>query len=119
MGEKAQEALKLRFDRRLMLEFHGARITSDAGLLAYRDLDGVLGLTKAAPTHLRDTRAGKNVQHPVVPLLRQSVYSRLADSEEPNDADAARSWTQIAPEGWGRRFTGVQRRECPLLIQMD
>jgi hypothetical protein len=31
MGEKTQEALKLQFDRRLRLEFQGARITSDAG----------------------------------------------------------------------------------------
>ena len=35
MGEKTWEALKLRFDKRLRLEFHGARITSDAGLLAW------------------------------------------------------------------------------------
>jgi len=32
MGEKTQNALKLHFDRRLRLEFHGTRITLDAGL---------------------------------------------------------------------------------------
>ncbi len=32
MGEKTRETLKLQFDKRLRLEFHGARITSDAGL---------------------------------------------------------------------------------------
>ena len=32
LGEKTREALKLRFDKRLRLEFHGAKITSDAGL---------------------------------------------------------------------------------------
>ncbi len=78
MGEKTREASKLQFDRRLRLEFHGARITSDAGLLACRGMDEALGLTETAPTYLRETRGGRNVQHELVPLLRQSVYSRLA-----------------------------------------
>ena len=89
MGEKAREALKLQFDKRLRLEFHGARITSDAGLLACRELDGALGLTRrrrVALTYLRETRGGRNVQHELVPLLRQSVYSRLAGYEDTNDA---------------------------------
>ncbi len=33
MGEKAKEALRVQFDKRLRLEFQGARITSDGGLL--------------------------------------------------------------------------------------
>lgn len=86
MGEDAQDALKLQFDRRLRLEFHGARVTSDAGLLACRELDGALGLTEVAPIYLRETRGGRNVQHELVPLLRQSVYSRLAGYEDTNDA---------------------------------
>ena len=86
MGEKTRETLKLQFDKRLRLEFHGARITSDAGLLACRELDGVLGLAEMAPTYLQETRGGRNVQHELVPLLRQSVYSRLAGYEDTNDA---------------------------------
>jgi len=86
MGEKAQEALKLQFNRRLRLEFHGSKITSDAGLLACRELDGALGLTEIAPIYLRETRGGRNVQHELVPLLRQSVYSRLAGYEDTSDA---------------------------------
>jgi len=86
MGEKTKEVLKLQFDKRLRLEFHGARITSDAGLLACRELDEVLELTEMAPVYLQETRGGRNVQHELVPLLRQSVYSRLAGYEDTNDA---------------------------------
>ena len=72
MGEAKKWALKVRFDRRLRLEFHGSRITSDAGLLACRELDDALGLTVRAPAHLQEIRHGRNVQHELVPLLRHS-----------------------------------------------
>jgi len=46
-----------------------------------------LGLTEKEPNYLRDSRGGRNVQHELVPLLRQSVYSRLAGYEDTNDAE--------------------------------
>jgi hypothetical protein len=69
------------------LEFQGAKVTSDAGLLAVRELDEALGLTELARVMLADTRTGRNVQHDQVALLRQAVYSRLAGYEDTNDAE--------------------------------
>ena len=87
MGENIRNPVKLQFDRRVHLEFHGATITSDAGLLAARELDEALGLTEMARDYLKESRTGRNVQHELVPLLRQSVYSRLAGYEDTNDAE--------------------------------
>lgn len=84
MGENIRTPVKLQFDRRVHLEFHGATITSDAGLLAARELDEALGLTDRATAWLQESRGGRNVQHRLVALLRQAVYSRLAGYEDTN-----------------------------------
>jgi hypothetical protein len=59
-GESNGEALRLDFDRRLMLQFRGSVVTSDAGLLAYRELDDALGLSRVAGEMLADARTGAN-----------------------------------------------------------
>src|ERR1700736_6728082 len=86
-GEADGGALRLDFDRRVMLQFRGSVITSDGGLLAYRELDDVLALTTSGGERLAEARTGKNRRHLLVGLLRQSVFGRLADYEDVNDAD--------------------------------
>jgi len=86
-GESENQPLRLPFDSRLKLDFHGSRVTSDAGLLAYRELDDALGLTDLVGGELVDPRTGKNGQHAMTGLFRQSVFGRLAGYEDVNDAD--------------------------------
>jgi hypothetical protein len=89
-GESNGETFRLDFDRRLMLQFRGSVVTSDAGLLAYRELDDALGLSTMAGETLADARTGKNGRHALVGMLRQSVFGRLAGYEDVNDAERLR-----------------------------
>jgi len=50
-----------------------------------------LELTALAEEFLSDTRYGRNIQHKLPELLRQSVYSRLAGYEDVNDAEKLRN----------------------------
>ena len=86
-GETELGDIRVGFDRRLKLEFHGSHITSDAGLLPFRDLDDALGLTEIAATALSDIRTGKNGRHSLIAQFRQSLFGRVAGYEDVNDAD--------------------------------
>jgi hypothetical protein len=86
-GEAEGTGLRVAFDRRLKLEFLGATVTSDAGLLAFRELDDALGLTALAGDLLVDPRTGKNGRHTLLAQFRQAVFGRLAGYEDVNDAD--------------------------------
>jgi hypothetical protein len=106
-GEAKVPPLRVAFDRRLKLEFHGARITSDGGLLAYRELDDALGLTALAAAALSDGRRGRNTRHQLLGLVRQAVYGRLAGYEDLNDA------TRLAHDPAMRALVGRKGMDRP------
>ena len=60
MADAKNADLRVSFDSRLKLKFLGSQVTTDAGLLAYRELDETLGLTEMDPDVLEDSRVGSN-----------------------------------------------------------
>ena len=82
MGEGQKEPLRVDLDGSLKLEFQGAKVTSEAGLLAYRELDETFGLTAVAAAMFEEWRTGSNTQHSVTALRGQSAFSRLAGYED-------------------------------------
>jgi hypothetical protein len=112
-GETKAAALRLDFDHRLRLRFHGSVITSEGGLLAYRELDDVLALTASGGERLAEARTGRNRRHLLVGLLRQSVFGRLAGYEDVNDAerlchDPAMRWVVGGGAPMGRAASASQ-----------
>ena len=87
MGEARKDALRVGFDRAIKLEFHGSRVSSEAGIFPYRDLDDAARLSESVAADLFDFRTGNNIRHSMTALLGQSVYSRLAGYEDANDAE--------------------------------
>ena len=66
MGDREKASLRLQFNPQIWLELHGATITSDAGLLAFRELDDALDLTPIASDYLQESRTGRNIRHHLV-----------------------------------------------------
>ena len=79
--------IRLGFDSRVRLEFHGSKIGSDGGPLPFRELDETPGLHDIAGGPHGDTRTVHNRLHSVVGLLRRSVFGRSAGYDDVNDAD--------------------------------
>src|SRR6185503_18014193 len=115
-GEASDAALRVTFDPRLKLEFHGSKVTSDAGLLPFRDLDDALGLMDLAGEALADTKTGQNSRHTLIAQLRQSVLGRLAGYEDVNDAVCTHTHTawlpRTAPAHGGQKGPAVQMGEA-------
>ncbi len=84
MGEARRDALRVGFDGAIKLEFHGAKVSSDAGLFPYCDVDEAAQLTDSGAAELVGFPHGPNIQHGMTALLRQPVYIRLAGYEDVN-----------------------------------
>ena len=105
MGERQGGGLKLDFDGRLRLQFRGAKITSDAGLLACRELDEALGLTEQAKDILAEARTGRNIQHDrgaVCGSRSSAVWPALRTLTTPNGWPRTRRCERLSAGGHPR-----------------
>ena len=65
-------------------------MTSDAGLLLFREVDRKLRLTERVAPLLREHREVRNTDHSMVDLIRQRVFQIAAGYEDADDADTFR-----------------------------
>src|SRR5437879_3168996 len=110
VGDSESGSIRLSLNPQLRVEFRGATVTSDAGLLLPRELDRRLGLDALIERHLTDPRTGHNRQFPLADLLRQSIYSRLAGYEDTNDAE------RLAEDPTFRMLASRERRKTSVAL---
>ena len=92
---ESQSAFELVFDfgmsKPVVVEPSAAQLSSDAGLLPFRQLDQQLGLTAGFAACLTDPRQAASVRHSLLDMVRMRVYGVLADYADQNDHDTLRS----------------------------
>jgi hypothetical protein len=79
------------FGKKVIGDFEGGRITSDAGVLLLRELDERYGLTTGAACSLHDPRDPTRVIHELKTMLKQRIFSIAMGYEDTNDSTTLRS----------------------------
>jgi hypothetical protein len=90
-----QSAVQITFDffpaKPVVVEVTAGQLTSDAGLLAFRQLDEQVGLTRRFADALTDGRSSGLIKHSFLEMVRMRVFGILADYPDQNDHDVLRS----------------------------
>jgi len=89
-GGSQKEALRPNFDRSVMIDFRGAKISSDTGFILLREIDECFGVIGPMSGCLEDRRSPVHAKHSLVQMIRQRVYQNAAGYEDCNDADHLR-----------------------------
>ena len=90
MATECYSQLGFGFQPKLVVDFAGGTLTTDAGLLLVREFDQQLGLSADVVDRLTDTRDARYVTHELETLVRQRLYQIAAGYEDVNDADRLR-----------------------------
>jgi hypothetical protein len=89
-GENQREVIRPDFNRAIMIDFQGAKITSDVGFLLLREIDERFMIIDPMKDCLEDLRSPTHTKHSLVQMVRQRVYQIAAGYEDCNDADFLR-----------------------------
>jgi hypothetical protein len=89
-GEAGKRSIRPDFNRSVMIDFKGAKITSDAGVIMLREVDERFGIIAPIEDRIEDFRSQRHTRHTVVQMIRQRVYQIAAGYEDCNDADHLR-----------------------------
>ncbi len=85
-GENERETIRPEFNPAIMIDFQGAKITSDTGFLSLREIDERFGILGPIESELEDTRSWVHSNHTQLQVVRQRVYQIAAGYEDCNDA---------------------------------
>jgi hypothetical protein len=105
-GEAQKEVIRPDFNRAIMIDFQGAKITSDVGFLLVREIDDRFRIIDPMKDCLEDLRSPTHKRHSLVQMVRQRVYQIAAGYEDCNDADFC---VLTRPSGW--RLVKISRWE--------
>jgi hypothetical protein len=89
-GESRKELIRPDFNRAIMIDFQGAKITSDVGFLLMREIDDRFKIIAPMGDCLEDPRSSTHSKHSLVQMIRQRIYQIGAGYEDCNDADFLR-----------------------------
>ena len=89
-GEAQKGVIKHEFNRSVMIDFKGAKITSDAGVLMLREVDERFDVIGPMEDDIDDSRSPHHTRHTIVQIVRQRVYQIAAGYEDCKDADHLR-----------------------------
>jgi hypothetical protein len=95
VGDKQKQTIRPDFDRSISIDFQGAKITSDTGILLMREIDQGFNVLSAAASQVDDPRSHRHTDHSLLQLLRQRVYQVAAGYEDCNVANHLRVDTAL------------------------
>lgn len=77
-GESSKGYLRPDFDRSIMMDFQGAKLSSDTGFILMRELDQRNNVIAPMVEVLEDHRSSSHTKHTLEQMIRQRVYQMAA-----------------------------------------